>query len=48
MIRIVVLVVHHLGQTEIGDFDLATDIALGQQNVARLQIVMDDRRFNLI
>ena len=34
MIRIVVVRVHNLGQSEIGDFDVATDGASSQQNVS--------------
>lgn len=48
MIGIIVLIVHHLGQTKVGDLDFATDIALGQQYVAGLQIVVDNWWLNLI
>ena len=34
MIRIVVVRVHNLGQSEIGDLDVATDGASSQQNVS--------------
>jgi len=48
VIGIVILVVHHLWQTEVGDLNLAADVALGKQNVAGLQIVVDNWRLNLI
>lgn len=48
MIGVVVLLVHHLGQAEISDFNFATDIALGQEDVAGLQIVVNNRRFDFV
>lgn len=48
VIRIVVLLVHHLRQPEIGDLNFAAYVALRQQNVARLQVVVDDGRFDFV
>lgn len=48
MIWVVVLLVHDLGEAEIRDFDLAAHVALRQQDVARLQVVVDHRRLDLV
>lgn len=48
MVGVIVLLIHDLGQAEICDLDLAANVALGQEDIARLQVVMDHRRFDLI
>lgn len=48
MIGIVVLLVHHLRQSKVGDLDLSANVAFGQQNVARLQVVVNDRRLDFV
>ncbi len=44
VVRVVVVLVHLLAQAEVGDLDLAAALARAQQNIARLQVVVDDGR----
>lgn len=48
MVRVVVLLVHDLRKAEVCDLDFAADIALSEQDVARLQVVMDHRWLDLV
>ena len=48
MLGVVVVLVHDLGQAKVGDLDVAANVAVRQQNVARLQVVVDHRRFDLV
>lgn len=48
VLRIVIVLVHDFRQSEIGDFDVAADAAVAQQNVARFQVVVNDWRFDLV
>ena len=48
MIGIIIFFVHHFGQTEIRDLDFATHVSLGEKDVARLQVIVNDWRFDFI
>lgn len=48
MVGVVVLFVHDLGEAEVCDLDLAADVPLCEQDVARLQVVVDHRRLDLV
>lgn len=48
MVGVVVLLVHDFAEAEVGDLDLAAHVALRQQDVARLQVVVDDGRLDLV
>lgn len=48
VVRIVVLLVHDLGEAEVCDFDLPTHVALSQQDVAGLQVVVDHGRLDFV
>lgn len=48
VVGVIVLLIHDFGEAEIGDLDLAADVTLGQEDVARLQVVMNHRRFDLV
>ena len=48
MFRIVIVLVHDLGESKIRDLDIAANVAVAEQNVARLQVVVNDGRFDLV
>lgn len=48
VVGVVVLLVHDLAKTEVGDLDLAADVTLGEKDVARLEVVVDHRRLDLV
>ena len=48
VLRIVIVLVHDLRQAEIRDLDITAYAAVAQQDVARLQVVVDDGRFDLV
>lgn len=48
MVGVVVLLIHDLGEAEVGDLDLAADVPLREQDVPRLQVVVDDGRLDLV
>lgn len=48
MVRIIVLLIHDLGQSKVCYLDLTAHVALGQEDVAGLQVVVDNRRLDLV
>lgn len=48
VLRIVIVLVHDFRETKVGDFDVAADAAVAEQNIARLQVVVNDWRFDLV
>lgn len=48
MIGVIILLIHNLREAEVRDLDLAAHVALREQDVARLQVVVDDRRLDLV
>lgn len=48
MVRVVVLLVHDLTQAKISDLDLPADVALGEEDVPGLEVVVNDRWFDLV
>lgn len=48
VLRIVIVLVHDFREAEIRDFDITANATVAQQDVARLQIVVNDWRFDLV
>ena len=48
MVGVIVLLIHDLGEAEVSDLDLAAHVALGEEDVARLQVVVDHWWLDLI
>ena len=48
VLRIVIVLVHDFREAKIRDFDITANAAVAQQNVARLQIVVNDWRFDFV
>lgn len=48
MLRIVIVLVHNLGEAKVGDLYVAAYTAVAQEDVARLEVVMDDGRLDFV
>lgn len=48
MVRVVILLVHDFTEPKVRDLDLATHVALGEQYIARLQVIVDHGWFDLV